>query len=507
MQPIAPRSFWHETTTPGAAYPALQENIRADVCVIGAGITGLTAALALKRAGKNVVVLEAGRVGAGTTGGTTAHLEVLPDQGCSTLINDFGEDAARQITASRQAAINQIERWIQEHQIDCDFRRIPAFEYTEKESHIRQLEKECAAAQRLGIQASMTDETGLPFEVAAAIRYENQARFHPLKYLQSLARLVHGDGCAIYEETRAELPQDGTPCTVPTAHGVVTADQVILATHSAYLGISVFDMRMEPMQSYVVAVHVSEPPPDALYWDDADPYHYTRWADSSKPGLLLIGGADHKTGHGDPSSSARQLEEYVQERFRAQAIQQHWSAEFFEPDDGVPFIGRVPTYSNTYIGTGYSGVGMTYGTVAGLLMADLVQGREPPLAKVYLPSRLKPIAGGAALIKENVDVAVRFVADRFAGEPIEALEEIGVGEGRLVKYQGEQLAAYRDDAGQLHLLSPVCTHAGCHVKWNTLEKTWDCPCHGGRYSACGERIYGPPTKDLEVKSPQSLAAS
>lgn len=507
MHSIAPHSFWLQTIDQDAAYPPLQEDVRAEVAVIGAGITGLTAALRLKRAGRRVVVLEAGRIGAGATGGTTAHIEELPDQGCRQLIKDFGEEGAQSITGARRMAIEQMEQWIREFHIDCDFRRIPAYLYTEKDHHIRQLEKECDAAQRLGIPSSMTDAIGLPFDIACAVRFENQARLHPMKYLKALAAQVHGGGCAIYEETRAEPPDDGEPCTVVTAQGIVKADRVIVATHSAYLGISMFDMRMEPYQSYVVAAHVLEPPPDALYWDDADPYHYTRWAESNKPGLLLIGGGDHKTGHGDPAESVRQLEEYVRERFRVQALQQYWSAEFFEPADGVPFIGRVPTYKNTYLAAGFSGTGMTYGTAAGVILSDLVQGIESPWADVFSPARLKPLAAAAGLISENVDTAVRFVVDRFAGERIDSLDEIAAGEGRLIQYQGEQLAAYRDDAGQIHLLSPACTHAGCHVKWNGMEKTWDCPCHGGRYSALGERIYGPPPKDLEQKTPAAIGGS
>lgn len=501
MKPIAPHSYWYTTSNDVPTYPSFQEGVHADVAIIGAGITGLTAALRLKRAGRRVVVLEAGRVGAGTTGGTSAHLDALPDQGCEKLISDFGESGARQLTDARRGAIDQIEQWARELNIDCDFRRIPAYTYTELQDGVDRLRRECDAARRLGVDAAMAGDIGLPFPVAGAVRFENQARFHPLKYLQTLAVQVHGDGCAIYEQTRAEPPADGQPCTIATPHGVVKAERVIVATHSAYLGISQFDMRMAPYQSYVVSAYVSEPPPDALFWDDADPYHYTRWADSEKPGLLLIGGADHKTGHGDPADALRCLEDYVRNRFRVQAIEQRWSAEFFEPADGAPFIGKIPTWRHVYLGTGYSGTGLTYGTAAGMLLADLAQDLEPPLAAVVSPARLKPLAAAKELVKENLDVAKQYVADRFVGEKVASLDEIGAGEGRLVTYQGEQLAVYRDDGGQIHALSPACTHAGCYVRWNNVEKTWDCPCHGGRYSATGERIYGPPPQDLENKTP------
>jgi glycine/D-amino acid oxidase-like deaminating enzyme/nitrite reductase/ring-hydroxylating ferredoxin subunit len=431
----------------------------------------------------------------------------MPDQGAQVLLKDFGETASRQLIAARQGAIDLIERWVRQYGIDCDFGRVPAFAYTEREDHVRQMEKECNAARRIGIEASLTDAVGLPFDTACGIRMENQARFHPMKYLQALAAQVHGGGCAIYEETRADVPKDGAPCTVTTPHGVVKADRVIVATHSAFLGISQFDMRMEPYQSYVVSAHVSDALPDALYFDDSEPYNYIRWAETGKPGLLLIGGADHKTGHGDPQESLRTLEEYVRQRFRVQAIQQHWSAEFFEPADGAPYIGKVPLYDHVYIATGYSGTGMTYGTAAAGLLAELVQGIEPPLAGVVSPSRLKPIAAAKGLISENLDVAKQLVADRFVGDKIESLDKIPAGEGRLVSYQGETLAAYRDPAGQLHLLSPACTHAGCYVRWNSVEKTWDCPCHGGRYSPQGERIYGPPPQDLKEKTAELTARS
>jgi glycine/D-amino acid oxidase-like deaminating enzyme len=261
MQSISRHSYWLEVKEKSRTYPPLTEGIRAEVAIIGAGITGLTAALRLKRAGRRVVVLEAGQIGAGTTGGTSAHLDTLPDQGCEQLIRDFGEDAARQLTEARRSAIDQIEQWTRELGIDCDFLRIPAYTYTESADGAERLHRECDAARRLGVQATLAREIGLPFETAGAVRFENQARFHPMKYLQALAAQIHGDGSTIYGDTRAEPPSDGAPCTITTSQGIVKADQVLIATHSAFLGISQFDMRMAPYQSYVVAAHVPAPPP------------------------------------------------------------------------------------------------------------------------------------------------------------------------------------------------------------------------------------------------------
>jgi Rieske Fe-S protein len=250
-----------------------------------------------------------------------------------------------------------------------------------------------------------------------------------------------------------------------------------------------------------MTVRVEQELPDALFWDDAEPYHYTRRATTDDPGLIIVGGSDHKTGQGDDERDAfHHLERYVRQRFAVQKIEQRWSAEFFEPADGLPYVGRVPSMKHVYLGTGYSGTGLTFGTVAGRLLADLVLDRANPMSDIFSPSRIKPLAAGGSLIKENLNAAKHFVLDRFTGDSIESLEEVPPGKGRLVKYEGKQWAIYRDDEGAIHVLSPVCTHMGCHVQWNEAEKTWDCPCHGGRFSCLGERLYGPPPKDLEEQA-------
>lgn len=501
MDYLSSHSYWHQGTgTEGpATFPSLQDDCHVDVAVIGAGITGLTAALHLKRAGKRVAVLEAGRVGAGTTGGTSGHLEIVPDQGWETLIRDFGEEAARHITMVRRQAIDQIEIWVRQLGIDCDFQRVAGLAFTEQADRAGRIRQEHDAALKLGVDVVMKPNAELPFKTAAAYSVRNQARFHSLRYLHALAREVHGGCAAIYENTRAQPPKDASPCVVEANGCRLHANSVLLATHSAYLGISQFDMRQGPYQSYVMAVRVADEVPDALYWDDAEPYHYIRRASSDEPRLLLVGGADHKTGQADTNEHTVQLVEYVSRRFKVDHIEHQWSAEFFEPADGLPMIGRVPMTERLYLATGFSGTGLTYGTAAGKILADMILTGSSPDNDVFSPARLKPLAAAKDLVSENLNAAIRFVGDRIRAEQVDSLQSFKNGEGRVVKYKGGTYAVYRDDYSQLHLLSPVCTHAGCIVQWNSAEHTWDCPCHGGRYSATGERIYGPPPADLDRK--------
>lgn len=501
-------SYWHAAAVADDSpqFAPLVGEAAADVVVVGAGITGLTTALLLQSDGMRVVVLEAGRIGAGTTGGTSGHLDATPDQGAARLIRQFGEPSAQAVTAGRLAAIGRIESWCRELAIDCDFQRIPAFLYSESDKGAKDLEEERGALSRLGLQVVSEPSIGLPFPNAGGLRLADHARFHPLRYLQGLARAFCDRGGVNYEHSPAQPPHKQHSDTIRTDRGRVTATRsVLLCTHSPFLGVSQFDARVAPYQSYVLTARVAEQIPDALFWDDAEPYHYLRLAATGDPHLILVGGADHKTGQGgDERESMRQLEDYVRQRFTVQAIEQRWSSEFYEPDDGLPYVGAVPGAGRLFMATGYSGTGLTFGTLAGMLLSDLVQGRDNSLEAVFSPGRLKPLAAAKRFVSENVNVAQRFVGDRLTTDSVRSLEEIRPGEGRVVRYRGQALAAYRSDEGQLTTLSPACTHAGCFVQWNEQEHTWDCPCHGGRYSPTGERLYGPPPRNLDpAESAQS----
>lgn len=498
MDWITTSTYWHDRISGlQTRYPPLQGSVDVDIAVIGGGITGLTTALHLKNAGKKVLLLEAGCIGAGTSGATSGHLDALPDQGVRKLIADFGEDSARAITQARMDAIGQIERWVQLYDIQCDFRRVPGYRYSELVQDRSDLQEECKAARKLGLEAVEDRLDVLPFRSAGGYRVEQQARFNSLAYLQALAEAFHGDGCAIHEHTRAMPPSGGSPSRIETEQGTVNARDVVLCTHSAYLGLSQFDMRIAPYQSYVLAVRVHEEMTDALYWDNADPYHYIRIASGDDPRLLIVGGQDHKTGQGPPEDDAyQQLEKYARNRFNVQEVEFRWSSELFEPADGLPYIGRAPLQNHLYLATGFSGTGLTYGTMAAGILCARILDRETSIDNIVAPARLKLQAAGSRLLRENLNVARRLVGDRLNIPVVHTLNHITAGQGQLVHYEGHARAVYRDPEGELHILAPQCTHAGCFVQWNPAEKTWDCPCHGGRYTATGERIYGPPHKDL-----------
>lgn len=497
MQATAHTSYWQETSGSDIAhYPALDEALHVDVAVIGGGITGLTAAWHLVRGGRSVAVLEAGQLGQGTTGYSSAHLDATTDTPLSRLIFDFGEKRAATIATAQRESIDQIELRCQEYG-DCEFRRISSYQFTESVDGLTQLQQQCAAGKKLGYSCWFTRQVPLPFSCIGAVQVAQQARFHPFRYLQHLAAEAQSLGAQIFENTACLPPEGNQPAQVDTHGGRVTADAVFVATHSPFLGISQFDFRVFPYQSYLLAARVDDPPEDALYWDDADPYHYIRLASPADPDLVLIGGADHKTGHpGDERLHFEELERYAAERFAVRSIEHRWSAQYYAPADGLPHIGRVPGSDSLFLATGFAGTGLTWGTVAGTLVARMILGERHPLEEIVAPGRLTLMASASSVVSENLDVLRRFTADRLLAEA-GSEDEIAPGSGRVLIKHGSMLAIYRDVSGELHRFSPVCTHAGCIVHYNDAERTWDCPCHGGRFTAHGQRFAGPPPRDLD----------
>lgn len=496
-------ALWTETP-PLGRFPRLAGDLTIDVAIIGAGITGVTAARLLKDAGLRVALVESRRVGKGETSKTTAHLTEVLDTRLHTLVSRFGVDGARLAVAGQRAACNRIAAFIELRSIDCDFQRLPGFLYAETPDGVRTLEAEAEAAERIGLPAALTREVPLPFPVFQALRFEQQAQFQPRAYLHALCDGLDCGGSHVFEDTHVTAVEDGTPCRVITDRGVITASDVIVAAHVPITNLLFLHTKLAAYRTYAVALSDPETPPiDGLFWDTAEPYHYIREHVVDGRRYLIVGGEDHKVGEtDDTTASFKRLEEYVQAHF-GQAVAPtdfRWSGQIIEPADGLPYVGRNSLSSHTFVATGYSGNGMTNGTLAAMVLSDEVRGVANDWSRLLDATRIKPLASAKAFISENVDYPRHLIGDRLAqltrGGDVNALP---AGEGAVLSVRGAKLAVYRNGAGELSALSPVCTHLGCLVHWNTTEKSWDCPCHGSRFDPMGHVLNGPAVTPLEAK--------
>jgi glycine/D-amino acid oxidase-like deaminating enzyme/nitrite reductase/ring-hydroxylating ferredoxin subunit len=495
------RSVWSGEADAAAGRPPLAGEVRVDVAVIGGGITGVTTAYLLKRAGKRVAILEARGIGQGETGRTTAHLTVALDQRYRSIMTKFGSDGARDVFASQEAALQRIEALVSELGIDCQFERLPGYLFAESEDERQAIEAEASACQQLGIPASLTREVPLPFPARQALRFERQAQMHPIRYLRALADAIPGGGSQIYEDSPVREVHDDEPCRVVTDGGVVVADHVVVAAHVPISNRFFLHTKIAAYRTYVLAARLEGAGPAGLFWDTLDPYHYIR-THKARDGsnLLIVGGEDHKVGQ-DPDPEARfdRLSEYLREHFGALPIQERWSGQIIEPVDGLPYIGRNSLSSRTYVATGYAGQGMTSGTLAAMILCDQVQGMKNRYAELYDATRIKPLAAAREFVRENVDFPTHLVGDRLRRRDHPAAAHLRPGEGAVITLERERVAVYRDPGGELHALSPVCTHLGCLVNWNGAERSWDCPCHGSRFDPAGQVINGPAMANLEAR--------
>jgi glycine/D-amino acid oxidase-like deaminating enzyme/nitrite reductase/ring-hydroxylating ferredoxin subunit len=470
-----------------------------DTLVIGGGITGLTTALLLQKQGKQTILAEAYTIGFGTTGGTSAHLNTFFDATYADVESDFSEEAAKQLANCGKESFAIIEAFAKEYNIDCDLEYKDAYLYAETDDEVKALDEITAASQRAGIEAIEAKENGVSVPFKKSILFKKQGQFHPLKYIFGLAKAFVDAGGIILENTfiRETSYENG----VHSAKGdtlTIKAKNLVYATHLPP-GINVFDFKCAPYRSYVLGIKLKDEAdyPDALSYDSKDPYHYFRTHSINGQKYLLLGGEDHKTGHADPDAAFESLEKYAHKYYDVANVTFKWSSQYYIPADGLPYIGQMPGNDNLYIATGYNGNGMMFGTIAGKIISDNILGRENIYNKLFNPSRIKPVAGFMDFVKENADVAYHFIADRFSAEDIHSLKDLKADDGIIVKYNGEKLAVYKDAEGKVTALNPVCTHAGCIVGFNHAEKSWDCPCHGGRFDTDGKVLTGPPRKDLQ----------
>lgn len=502
-------SCWLENTT-GRQYLPLIANLTVDVVVAGGGLAGLSVAYNCINRGLSVVLLEDGFIGSGESGRTTAHLASALDDRFFSLQKIFGKEKTRLIYESHHRAISFIEETIKKENIECDFKRVNGYLFPHSSDSVETLEKEYAAATETGVEVEwVTEVPVMRMQPLKALVFRNQGQFHPMKYMLGLADAITSKGGRIYTSTHVDSIDDKG---VTTSDGFrVTARHIVVATNSPFVSKYILPLKQYAYRTYAIAALINKNSiPPVLWWDTGDlsvdkdtpPYHYVRISPyNSEFDLLIAGGEDHKTGvMGNLSEFDRHgnLERWTRDRFNIGEVVFRWSGQVMEPYDGIAFIGKnVSDSDNIYIVTGDSGHGMTHSTIAGMLIPDLIEGKENPWEEIYKPGRFN-IKASKIVFKETISTLMSYYKTRPDHPGSVSLASIALNDAAIVEFDGEKAGAYRDERGLLHLVSATCTHLGCTVSWNNVEKTWDCPCHGSRFSVTGEVINGPANFPLEI---------
>jgi glycine/D-amino acid oxidase-like deaminating enzyme/nitrite reductase/ring-hydroxylating ferredoxin subunit len=494
-------SYWLATGDKGPRKKTLSKDLETEVLVIGGGITGMTAALLLRQAGKKVILVERDKVGSGDSGYTTAHLTYMTDTRLSDLVSTFGEAHALASWDAGAAAMEQIQTLASVIATDCHLRTVPGFLVAHKDAkdvakETEELEKEAHLASNHGFD--VTHGPAVPPTGRPAIRFANQLKFHPIKYLHGLAALAVEEGVDIYEETNVEEFLE-KPARVKAGGHTITYEKVVIATHMPLQGLSgtlpalLLQTKLYAYTTYAIqAVAPAGSCPEMIWSDTAEPFNYLRTAEGKE--ILIYGGQDHRTGQSDqPEACYDRLVKDLSELVPGSTAERRWSGQVIETPDGLPYIGWVA--EGQFMATGYSGNGYTFGTLAGMMARDAITGRKNPWADLFDPGR-KKLSAVWDYLKENADYPYYLAKDRAAQAEGDSVREVPCDEGKIIKLQGKKVAVHRDAAGEVTKLSPVCPHLGCIVHWNSADKTWDCPCHGSRFQANGKLFAGPAEKGL-----------
>lgn len=494
------RSLWTTDVDPVSHTP-LDADTTVDVVIVGGGITGTSTALLCKEAGMTVALLEADRIASGTTGGTTGKVTSQHDLFYANAVDELGEPAARIYAEANQASISMIEDLADRHGIDAHATRLPSHVFTRDAQRIPELRAEADAALSLGLPASFVDgDVGLPFEVAGAVRFDDQMQIHPTRLVHGMARAVAGDGSTVHEHSRVlGVAERGDMVEVRTARATVRARHAIVATLLPITDRGFEFARTRPTRSYAIAVQLDAEPPEPMYISAESPKRSLRQHRGSDGTYLVVVGQAHETGHGQGlAGNFDALIDFAREHFPVRSVDYRWSAQDYRPVDGVPYVGRLSFTDHVQVATGFNKWGLSNGVVAARIMADHVLGDPNPWADVFDANRLPRPSKYPELATASLHVARRFIGDRFtddAGSPPAALHP---GEGRVLRTGGRHIAACRTQDGEVHAVDAVCTHLGCLVSWNDAEESWDCPCHGSRFSPDGAVITGPAVHPLKA---------
>ena len=488
------RSYWN-ATAPASSFPSLTGDIEVDVAVIGAGIVGVTTARLLRDRGLKVALVEARRVGEGVTGKSTAKITSQHNIAYTVIEKKFGTEGARLYADANETGLRTMRQLVERHGIDCSLESRPAFTWTRDPDEVDRIERECELAARLGLPASLTRDTGLPFSVLAAMRWDEQAQFHPVRYLKGLAATIPGDGCHVFEHSRVT---DWDPHRIETDAGRVRARHVVMATHLPLGKTGLFFAENFP-HMHPVIMGPAEPArvPHGMYINVEKPHFSVRGhRDETGQDWLIFAGPSFRHGHVDEErDSFDELERFAFSHFGVKSAWR-WTNEDYTPMDHAPFVGWSSSTGEAYlVATGFNAWGITTGTAAAILIADLVEEKQNGWLKLFDATRVKPVAGAAEFARGTAETAAHLIGGYIRRKPHD-LASVAAGEGAVLKIDGHNIAAFRDEAGQLHACSAVCTHMGCLVGWNETDRTWDCPCHGSRFALDGSVIHGPAVTPL-----------
>ncbi len=485
-------SLWMATSE-WPVMPVLRGDMKVQAVVIGAGITGLTTARLLAEQGLTVAVIEARRVCSGVTGLTTAKITALQSTVYSELSRAWGDQVASGYAKANLEGLEMIRRRVADESIECDLRTAPAYTYAESPDELAAIEAEVEAGRRAGLDIQFVTESELPFEIAGAACLADQAQFHPRNYCLGLMHGLLSGGGAVFENTRA-LEVDARSGRVTTNRGSITAAVIVLSSHVPFIDTGLYLARMTASRSYAVAFRSDAKPMEGMYISVDQPLRSIR---AAAGGYIIVGGESHPVGEPEDTKQRYQaLESWSGERFGASGVEYRWSAQDYRSADGLPYVGPIGSSGRVFMATGFAKWGMANGTIAAAIIADLAMGRVNPWSGVFDSKRLALKQGAPDLLKANARVVKSLVTDRVLGSDLIDVADLPRGAGDVVAIDGRKAAAYRAEDGTVQAVSPVCTHLGCQVEFNSAERSWDCPCHGSRFNTDGTVLHGPAVEDL-----------
>ncbi|MCF6464996.1 FAD-dependent oxidoreductase [Clostridium sp. Cult2] len=495
-----PESYWL-ASTPTTDYPTLNEDIDVDLVIVGGGLVGISCAYLLQKEGFKIAVLESDKICQGATAHTTAKITSQHGLIYDKIQNKIGKELAQQYAEANELAIHEIKKIAEENQIQCDYIPQSAFVYTQHEEYIKKIQDEVGAASRLGIKASYVNEIPFPIPIKAGIRFDNQAQFHPRKYLLGLTRIIHNN-IEIFENTRAvdieEFKDNNYLITTEQGKKIRTKMVIIASQYPFYNKQGMYFSRIFPIRSYIVGIKAKEKYPGGMYINAENPTRSLRYQNTDDGELILVVGSNHMTGQSeDTEKHYQELIDFANQILTVEDIPYRWSTQDYITLDGIPYVGHFTSDTpNMYVATGFQQWGMTNSMVSAMILRDLIVKGKSKWQDVYNPSRKNIIASAKNFILENLNVAAQLLDGKLSPLPKDI--HIEPGEGKVVKIEGERVGSYRDEDGTLHLVNTTCPHMGCELNWNSAEKSWDCPCHGSRFTYKGEIIEGPSVKPLRA---------